>query len=96
MECLEEGLEECIVYLKFPREHHRRIRTTNLLERTFGEGKRRTKVIPRFPTESSCLKLFYATLVTASRGWHGVKMTPKILRELDRIRAEMHLLKAVA
>lgn len=96
MECLEEGLEECIVYLKFPREHHRRIRTTNLLERTFGEGKRRTKVIPRFPTEGSCLKLFYATLVTASRGWHGVKMTPKILRELEHIRTEMHPLRAVA
>jgi len=96
MECLEEGLEECTAYLRFPREHHRRIRTTNLLERTFGEGKRRTKVIPRFPTESACLKLVYATLITASRGWHGVKMTPNILRELERMRAEMHPLRAVA
>lgn len=96
MECLEEGLEECIVYLRFPREHHRRIRTTNLLERTFGEGKRRTKVIPRFPTESSCLKLVYATLITVSKGWHGVKMSPKTLKELERMRAEMYPLRAVA
>lgn len=96
MECLEKDLEECIVYLKFPREHHRRIRTTNLLERTFGEGRRRTKVIPRFPTEGSCLKLLYATLITASRRWHGAKMTPKILRELNQLRLEVFPLRAVA
>ena len=29
------------------RGHRRQIRTTNLLERLFGEGRRRTKVIPR-------------------------------------------------
>lgn len=104
MECLEEDLEECILYLKFPREHHRRIRacpersegTTNLLERTFCEGKRRTEVIPGFPAESAGLKLVYATLITASRRWRGVKMTPKLLRELEHIRAETHPLKAVA
>jgi transposase-like protein len=96
MERLEEGLEECIVYLGFPREHRRRIRTTNPLERTFGEGRRRTKAVPRFPTEGSCLKLLYATLATASRGWHGAKMTPKAIRELDRVRAEIYPLKAVA
>lgn len=58
MECLEKDLEECLTYLKFPKEHYRSIRTTNLLERTFGEDKRRTKVIPRFPNEMACLKSF--------------------------------------
>ncbi|MBI3779542.1 MAG: transposase, partial [candidate division NC10 bacterium] len=57
MACLEEDLEACLVHLKLPREHRQRIRTTNLLERLFGEGKRRTKIIPRFPTEQSCLTL---------------------------------------
>lgn len=96
MECLEKDLEECIVYLKFPREHHRRIRTTNLLERTFGEGRRRTKVIPRFPTEGACLKLVYATLITASKRWHGVKMMPRILCQLNRMREELCPIKAAA
>ena len=50
MECLERDLEECATYLRFPEAHHRRIRTTNRLERLNGEGRRRTKVIPRFPT----------------------------------------------
>ena len=88
MECLEKDLEECVTYLRFPNEHHVRIRTTNRLERLNGEGRRRTKVIPRFPTERSCLSLLYATLITASAKWRGVVMTPAILRKLDRLSAE--------
>lgn len=45
MACLEQDLEACLVYLKFPKEHDQSLRTTNLLERTFGKGRRRTKVI---------------------------------------------------
>jgi transposase-like protein len=37
---------------------------------------RRTKVIPRFPTERSCLTLLYASLVTASKRWRGVPASP--------------------
>jgi transposase-like protein len=89
LECLEKDLEEGLTYLKLPKEHQVRIRTTNLLERPFGEGRRRTKVITRFPTEKACLKLVYATLLTASKTWRGVRMTSKILREIDRVRAEL-------
>jgi putative transposase len=89
MECLEKDLEECVTYLRFPAEHHKRIRTTNRLERLNGEGRRRTKVIPRFPTERSCLSLLFATLITASKRWRGVPMTPAIVRKLDRLRSEM-------
>jgi putative transposase len=88
MECLEQDLRECLTYLKFPEAHWRAIRTTNVLERTFGEGRRRTKVIPRFPTENSGLRLLYASLITASQSWHGVKMTPDIWWELEVLRRE--------
>ncbi len=88
IECLEEDLEECLTYLKFPQAHWRAIRTSNLLERTFGEGRRRTKVIPRFPTESSALRLLYATLITASQSWRGIRMTPDIWWELELLRRE--------
>ncbi len=60
VECLGEDLAECLTYLRFPKAHWKVIRTSNLLERTFGEGKRRTKVIPRFPTESAGLRRLYA------------------------------------
>jgi putative transposase len=87
MECLEQDLEECVTHLRFPEAHHRRIRTTNRLERLNGESRRRTKVIPRFPTERSCLTLLYASLLTASRTWRGMAMTPAISKELQRLRA---------
>jgi putative transposase len=88
MECLERDLEECVTYLRFPSAHHVRIRTTNRLERLNGEGRRRTKVIPRFPTERSCLALLFASLVTASKHWRGVKMTPAAIKQLQLLRAE--------
>jgi transposase-like protein len=87
MDCLEHDLEECVTYLRFPEAHHRRIRTTNRLERLNGEGRRRTKVIPRFPTERSCLTLLYATLIAASKQWRGLAMTTAIGKQLQVLRA---------
>lgn len=87
MECLERDLEECVTYLRFPEAHQKRIRTTNRLERLNGEGRRRTKVIPRFPTERSCLSLLYASLIAASRHWRGIPMTASALRQLQQLRA---------
>ena len=75
--------------MKFPETHWKVIRTSNLLERTFGEGKRRTKVIPRFPTESSCLRLLYASLVTASQSWKGVRISPDTWLELEVLKQEV-------
>jgi len=89
MECLERDLEECVIYLRFPEAHHRRIRTTNRLERLNGESRRRTKVIPRFPTERSCLTLLYASLMPASKLWRGIPMTAATLRQLAQLRAEI-------
>lgn len=85
MECLAEGLEDTLCVLKFPAAHRKSIRSTNLLERLLGESKRRTKVIPRFPTEKSCLSLVYAVLIDASAHWHGLKMTAKIKEELTKL-----------
>jgi transposase-like protein len=42
------------VHLRYPTTHRRRWRSTNLLERSLAEVKRRTEVIGRFPGETSC------------------------------------------
>ncbi|WP_367318550.1 transposase [Streptomyces sp. HUAS ZL42] len=42
-------------YLRFPIEHHKRIRNSNFIERAFGETRRRVKVIGRFPAETSAM-----------------------------------------
>ncbi len=86
MECLAKDLEECLTCLKFPPQHRKSIRTNNLLERVNGEIKRRTKVIPRFPTEKSGLKLIFAVLMRESSRWHGMRMTPSVTEELDALR----------
>jgi len=93
MESLEKDLEECLTYLKFPVLHHKSIRSTNLLERTFEEGRRRTKVIPRFPNEESCFKLVFSALISSSRSWRGLPMTPDIVIQLEKIRKEIFALK---
>jgi putative transposase len=56
------------------------------LERTFVEVRRRTKVIGRFPGETSALSLIWAVLELSSRGWRGVVMTPRTLAEIERLR----------
>ena len=53
MKCLLADREGLTAYLRFPAEHHHRIRHSNFIERTFGETRRRTKVIGRLPGETS-------------------------------------------
>jgi len=83
---LEQDLDALVVHLRFPHEHHKRIRSTNLLERTFVEVRRRTKVIGRIPGETSALALIWAVLELASRGWRGVTMTPRAVAQIERLR----------
>jgi transposase-like protein len=77
------------VYLRFPREHWTRTRHSNFIERTFGETRRRVKVIGRLPGEHSCLKLVWAVLDRASAGWRGFTMTPAGLRLLQDLRRSL-------
>ncbi|MEW9528482.1 transposase [Microbispora sp. NPDC049125] len=73
-------------YLRFLPEHHKRIRHSNFIERTFGETRRRVKVIGRFPGETSCVSLLWAVLDRAACGWRGFTMTSKSLRTLQDLR----------
>jgi transposase-like protein len=92
MTSFQDDWEACIVYMRCPHVHHKRIRTTNLLERSFLEERRRTKVIPRFFTERSCLQLVFATLWRASQRWQGVKMSSLERQQLKLLRRELGLL----
>lgn len=86
VKCLLTDREQLTSYLRFPREHHRRIRHSNFIERTFGETRRRVKVIGRLPGEVSCLSLVWAVLDRASRGWRGFSMTSDGTRQLQDLR----------
>jgi len=88
--CVLDDLPELTVHLRFPPEHWQRIRHTNLIERTFGETRRRIRVIGRLPGERSCLSLVWAVLDRAARGWRGVPMLPASVRGLQQLRAQLH------
>ena len=92
MKSFQDDWDACIAYLRCPTIHHKRIRTTNLLERSFLEERRRTKVIPRFFNEKSCLKLVFATLWRASQRWQGVRMSDIERQQLKLLRQELGLL----
>ncbi len=62
---------------------------TNLLERLFGEERRRTKVIPHAFGERAVLKLMYAALIRAAERWRGLKMTEFEQRQLKAIHNEL-------
>jgi len=89
VECLEDDFEHLVTYLAFPAEHWERIRHSNFIERTFGETRRRVKVIGRLPGERSCLSLVWAVLDRASRGWRGVRQSIPSVRLLAEIRREL-------
>ena len=64
----------------------RRLRSTNLLERSLEEVTRRTKVIGRFPGETSCLSLCRAVLDLFIASARGLALTALEHRQL----AQMH------
>ena len=86
--CLAEDLPALCVHLRYPLHLRKRLRSTNLLERSLGEVKRRVKVIGRFPGESSCLSLSWAVMDLVIAGARGLGVTGLDRRELERLRAQ--------
>jgi putative transposase len=87
--CLADDLDALVVHLRYPTRHRRRWRSTNLLERSLAEVKRRTKVIGRFPGETSCLTLVWAVLdLYIAHATNGIKFTQLERQQLKRIRYE--------
>jgi len=85
--CLREDLDALVVHLRYPLRHRRRWRSTNLLERSLGEVKRRTKVMGRFPGESSCLTLVWAVLdLLITHQTNGIHFTALDRQHLKRAR----------
>jgi transposase-like protein len=85
--CLADDLDALVVHLRYPIRHRRRWRSTNLLERSLGEVKRRTKVMGRFPGEDSCLTLVWAVLdLLITHETNGIRFTQLDRQRLGRVR----------
>ena len=88
--CFLDDFDACIAHLQLPISHRRATRTTNMLERLFGEERRRTKVIPHAFGERPVLKLMYASLIRASETWKRVVITEFELRQLEQLREHLN------
>jgi transposase-like protein len=66
---VEETIEETFTFYRLPRQHHKHMKSTNMLERFNEEIKRRTHVVRIFPNEQSCLRLVRALAVETHENW---------------------------
>lgn len=66
---VEENIEETFSFYGFPVQHHKHLKSTNMLERLMEEIKRRTHVVRIFPNPDSCLRLIRALAVEMHENW---------------------------
>ena len=66
---VEANIEETLTFYRLPRQHHKNMKSTNLLERLNEEIKRRTLVVRIFPNTASCLRLVRALAVEMHENW---------------------------
>ena len=67
--CLEKDLSACLVYLRFPVELHKAIRTTNLVERMFREVRRRTRPMGVFANAESAERIMMGIRQQLNDAW---------------------------
>jgi putative transposase len=65
----EDNIGKTLTFYRLPRQHHRHMKSTNLLERLNEEIKRRTRVVRIFPNPASCLRLVRALCAETHEGW---------------------------
>jgi putative transposase len=84
--CLADDLPALCIHLKYIPRLRKRFRSSNLLERSLEEVRRRTKVIGRFPGETSCLSLCWAVLDLFLAGAHGLGLSDLEYREVVQLK----------
>ena len=89
--CLAQDLPALCTHLRYPLHLRRRLRSTNLLERSLGEVQRRVRVIGRFPGETSCLSLCWAVLDLVIAGARSLGLSELDHRELQRLKTERQI-----
>ncbi len=67
--CIENDLEELLSVYAFPEAQRKKIRTTNIIERSFREVRRRTRVFTCFSNKESCDRIIYAIFTHLNSNW---------------------------
>jgi putative transposase len=70
VKCLAKDLRECLSYHDFPKEHWKSIRTTNILERSFREVRRRTRPMGgTFVNPASADRIYHNVFGLLNNNW---------------------------
>ncbi len=73
--CLEQDLEELLSFFDCPVAHRIKVRTTNAIERSFREVRRRTNVFSCFSNPASTERIIYAILTHLNQGWKDAPLS---------------------
>lgn len=76
---VEANIGETLTFYRLPRQHHKHLKSTNMLERLNEEIKRRTRVVRIFPNAESCLRLVRALCVETHEAWLEDSRWPKVI-----------------
>jgi putative transposase len=67
--CVENDLEELLSVYVLPESQRKKLRTTNIIERSFREVRRRTRVFSCFSNKESCDRIIYAIFTHLNSKW---------------------------
>ncbi|MHA1332265.1 MAG: IS256 family transposase [Candidatus Hodarchaeales archaeon] len=67
--CLEKDLPDMLRVFDFPEKHRIKIRTTNIIERSFREVRRRIRTMNCFSNPASCDRIIFAVLNHLNKHW---------------------------
>lgn len=71
IDCLETGLEDTLTYYAFTDIDHRKIASSNMIERLNREIRRRTKAVTVFPDTNSYVRLVGKLLMEYHKKWEA-------------------------
>ena len=75
--CVEKDLEELLSFLSEPVALAKKLRTTNVIERSFREVRRRTNPMSSFNNRESCERIIYAIFTHQNDRWKD-RPIPKV------------------
>ena len=86
VETLEEGIEDSLQFFNFKEIDHRKISSTNILERLNREIRRRTKVVGIFPSMDSYIRLVTSYMIEYSEDWSSCRsyINPEIVTAIQQ------------
>ncbi len=88
-EVLEDAAEDVLAHMQFPKEHRRRLHSTNTVERLHMEIKRRTRVIGIFPNRASLLRMVGTLLQEQDDEWQVAERRYFSIESMTKIGTEL-------